>query len=298
MDIKEQVQEILVANDLDFTIGKWPLKANNESGDELITPYYGLFNSKTGECINTAKEGYTVSQNSDVVEMVLTGMQKFGSKLSVSKAGSINGGRRVYIQLAIEGVVKIGDDTMKQFVTVIDSNDGSTGLSVGIGDIQMHCNNQFFKFYKAGNSRYRHTATITQKIKEIPMLIETALSENLRQVRTYERFLSTELSKDLAHKVVKEVMGYDRVLTSLEERNKMTGRSKEMMDMLYNNIEHEFGEVGENLFGLFNGVTRYTTYHQKVPKRYAGDAHAETLIVGAGYKKAMDAYDLLIGELS
>ena len=296
MNIQEKTQEILTANGLDFSISKLPLIASNEEGGQMITPYYGLFNSKTKECLNTVKAGYTISQNSDVIEMVLTGMQKFGDELTVSKAGSINNGRRVFVQLEVKGLKKIGNDTMKQFVTVIDSNDGSTGLSVGISDIQAHCTNQFFRFYKGGNSRFRHTATITQKIQEIPSLIETALNENLRQVRTYERFLSTELSKNLADKMVKEVLGYDRVFTSLEDFAKMTNRSTEMMDTLYNNIQHEFGEVGENLFGLFNGVTRYTTYHQSTPKRFNG--HDESLIVGSGYKKALTAYDLCLAEIS
>ena len=251
MNIQERTQEILNGNGLDFTISKLPLIASNEEGDQMITPYYGLFNSKTRECINTCKEGYTISQNSDVIEMVLTGMQKFGDELTVSKAGSINGGRRVFVQLEVKGLRKIGNDTMKQFVTVIDSNDGSTGLSVGISDKQMHCQNQFFKFYKQGNSRFRHTATITQKIQEIPSLIETALNENLRQVRTYERFLSTELTKNLADKMVKEVLGYDRVYTSLEKFAKMTSRSTEMMDLLYNDIKTEVDFSGENLFSIF-----------------------------------------------
>lgn len=296
MTIKTRVDEILQKNGLDFSISKLPLIASNEEGEQLITPYYGLFNSKTNECINTCKEGYTISQNSDVIEMVLTGMEKFGKDLTVSKAGSLHGGRRVFVQLKLNGLTKIGNDTMEQYVTVIDSNDGSTGLSVGISDKQMHCQNQFFKFYKEGNSRFRHTATISQKIQEIPSLIERALNENLKQVRTYERFISTELTKNLADKVVKEVLGYDRVFTSLESFAKMTKRSTDMMNLLYDDIEVEFNEVGRNMFGLFQGVTRYTTHHQKGPNRHNG--RDESLIVGSGYTKAIKAYDFCLAELN
>lgn len=296
MNIHERSNEILKSNGLDFTINKLPLVIINEEGEQMITPYFGLVNSKNGETINVCKAGYTISQNSDVVEMVLTGMEKFGDTLTVSKAGSIHNGRRVFVQLEINGLTKIGNDTMKQFVTILDSNDGSSSLQVGIGDIQAHCTNQFFRFYRKGNSRFRHTATITQKIQEIPSLIETALNESLKQVRTYERFLSTELSKNLADKMVKEVLGHDRVFTSLEDFSKMTSRSTDMMDLLYNNIQTEIDFSGSNLFSLFQGVTRYTTHHQSVPKRTNGKD--ETLIVGAGYKKAIAAYDFCLAELS
>ena len=296
MDINEQVKKLLIEHDLNFTINKLPLSGTNESGESLITPYYGLFNSTTGECINTAKDGYTVSQNGEVLEMALTGIQKFGDKLSVSKAGSINGGRRVFIQLAIDGVQKLGDDTMTQYITIIDSNDGSTGLSVGVGTEQAHCFNQFFRFYKEGNSRFRHTATITQKIQEIPMLIETALDAHLKQIRTFKRFLSTPLTKHLADKMVKEVLGYDRVVTSIADQAKMTKRSTEMMDLMYQDIKTEQEYYGNNVMAIFQGVTRYTTHHQKPPKRTNG--LDESLMVGVGYGKAESAYKFCLSHLS
>lgn len=288
-------QEILEKFGLDFTIEKEVLFGRNSKGDDMITPYFGLFNSKTNECINTAKAGYTVSQNQQIVDMILKGMKIFGSQLSVTKAGSINGGRRVYLQLAIDGMSKVGNDEIKRYVTVIDSNDGSTGLSIGIGDKNMWCENEFFKFYKAGQAKFRHTATITEKINSIPMLIETSLNESLRQVKVYDKFLSTPLSKNLADKMVKEVLGYDRVLTSAADYKKLTKRSLAMMDTLYDNIETEINHSGNNLWSLLGGVTRYTTHHQITPKRENGKE--ESLIVGVGYKKSQTAFNFCLEHI-
>src|ERR1017187_11039682 len=133
--MKNKVNEILTAHGLDFRIEKELLTGTSGR----VTPYYGLYNSKTNKCINTVKEGYTVSQNDEVVELVLRGMERFGNTLSVSKAGSLNGGRKVALQLEIEGVGKVANDIIKRYVTIIDSNDGSTSLSIGIGDLTMSC---------------------------------------------------------------------------------------------------------------------------------------------------------------
>ena len=282
-----RVQEILDANGLNFRIEKAPLIANNENGEQMLTPYYGLFNTASGECINTCKEGYHVSQNADVVEMVLKGIAGYSDKLNVSKAGSLNGGRRVYMQLEIEGSSRVADDIIKRYVTIIDSNDGSTGLSVGIGDLTMSCSNQFFKFYKKGDAKFRHTATLQQKIQTIPMLIQTALNESMQQIKIYNKFQSTKVSRDLAHKLVQSVLGYDRVITSVAEQSKLTSRSIAIMDDLYSNIEHEMNEKGENLWGLHSGVTRWTTHSKPGPKRENG--HIESMLVGVGYKKNQDS---------
>ncbi len=290
-----ETKRILTENGLDFKIEKIPLTGIDSTGNQVITPYFGLLNSKTKEVINTCKIGYHVSQNEDIVDMVLEGTAKFGNQLSVSKAGSINGGRRVFLQLAIEGKTKVADDNITRYITIIDSNDGSTSLSVGIGDKNMWCGNQFFKFYKAGEAKFRHTATLEQKIASIPSLIETALSKSIKQIEIYNKFISTSLSKNLADKLVKEVLGYDRLITSQTEIDKLSGRQVKIMDKLYADIDTEINHSGKNLWSLFGGVTRYTTYHQSVPKRING--REESLINGTGYNKAMKAFEFLLEQV-
>ena len=312
--MQTQVQQILVENGLDFKIVKRPLIAtefvdqeatelNSIFADllapeqiEFLTPYFGLFNSKTGECINSVKEGYTVSQNDEVVEMVLRGIEKFSDKLNVSFGGSLNGGRKVFLQLKIEGKSKVGNDTLIQYITIIDSNDGSTSLSIGISDLCMRCSNQFFKFYKAGNAKFRHTATIEQKIKTIPMLIETALTESLRQIELYNQFVSTPVTRSLANQMINSILGYDREFTSMDELSKKAPKSIKIMDDMYTDIETEFNQVGLNAWALLGGITRYTTHTQNVQKR--DNARNESLISGVGYKlnqKALEFCTELVG---
>jgi hypothetical protein len=284
----DKVNEILKAHGLDFHIKKVAMFGESKETilNEVFTKrheskYFGLLNCKTDEIINTVKEGYTVSQNSEIVELVLKGMETFGTKLTVQKAGSLNGGRKVYIQLAIEGESKVGFDTIKRFVTVIDSNDGSTGLSIGIGDLTMSCQNQFFKFYKKGEAKFRHTATISEKMKTIPMLIELALSNSLKQVELYKAFQSTEITKDLANLLVKSLLGYDRVYTSMDIMSKKGTQSINIMDKLYVSIEREIADKGLNLWGLHSGVTRFTTHEIGSPKRDNGKI--ESSLLGSAY---------------
>lgn len=275
-------QEILTQFGLDFTIEKAPLIAKTREGNEVPSPYFGLINTSTGEVINTVKAGYHVSQNDEVVELVLGGMKKFGTQLEVTKGGSLYGGRKIFLQLGIEGDGIVGADRIKRYVTIIDSNDGSTSLSIGIGDLTMSCQNQFWKFYKAGEAKFRHTATLAEKMRGIPMLIETALSESLRQVERYKRFVSTPVTKELADRMVKEVLGYDRVFTSVKELSEKSTRAINQMDKLYAQIEREMTDKGNNVWGLHSGVTRFTTYDLSAPTRENG--RIESGLVGGAYK--------------
>jgi hypothetical protein len=288
-DVKNKVNEILVAHNLDFRIEKEQLL----SATGKATPFYGLFNDKTGECINSVKEGYTVSQNDEVVELVLNGMQGFG-ELSVSKAGALNGGRKVFIQLGIEGMSLVGDERIKRYVTIIDSNDGSTGLSVGIGELVMSCQNQFFKFYKSGQSKLRHTASLTQRIKEIPYLIEQALLESLKLTETYKQFQSTPVTKALADEMVKHILGFDRLM-SIKTESELSTRSLNAMDTLYNHITRETNQKGMNLFGLFSGVTSWTTHEKSAPRRENG--REESMMTGTNYRTNEQGLEFALNKL-
>jgi hypothetical protein len=288
-EMKNKVNEILVAHNLDFRIEKEQLL----SATGKPTPFFGLFNDKTGECINSVKEGYTVSQNDEVVELVLEGMQGFG-ELSVSKAGALNGGRKVFIQLAIDGMSLVGDERIKRYVTVIDSNDGSTGLSVGIGELVMSCQNQFFKFYKSGQSKLRHTASLTQRIKEIPHLIEMALAESLKLTETYKQFQSTPVTKALADEMVKYILGFDKTM-SVKTEAELSTRSLNAMESLYGHITKETNQKGMNLFGLFSGVTSWTTHEKSAPRRENG--REESIMTGTNYRTNEQGLEFALNKL-
>jgi len=277
-----QIKEILKATGLDFRINKVPMVAKYGKGTTIATPYHALINNRSGEVINSVKKGYHVTQNEDIVGLVLDGMKQFGTQLSVQKGGSLKGGRRVFLQLAIEGDAKVGKDTIKKYITIIDSNDGSASLSVGIGDLTMSCSNQFFQFSKANQSRFKHTASMVQRVKELPFLIESAMADSFRMIELYNSFQSNEVSRKLAHDLVNHMLGHDKAsMTHLEYAN-MNARAEKNMNALYEHIEKEINCKGLNMWGLHSGVTSWTTHEKQAPKTENG--RLESQMIGSNYK--------------
>jgi len=291
-DLNNKVDEILTQYGLDFSIEKSPMFALDKNGIYVPSTYFGLINSKTNEVINTCKDGYTISQNDEVVSLVLRGTEKFGNELKVSNGGSLNGGRKVFLQLEIEGTSIVGNDTIKKYITIIDSNDGSSSLSIGISDLTMSCSNQFHKFYKAGQSKFRHSASLESRILEIPKLVEMALSESLKQIELYRNFQSTKVSRDLANRMVKHLLGYDKVYTSMDVLSNLSTRSTNKMEDLYDSIHSEMNSKGDNLWGLHSGVTQFTTHKMSAPKRENGKL--EVLLQGNGYKVNQQSLDFVM----
>tara|TARA_R110000772_G_scaffold6250_12_gene21973 strand:- start:3742 stop:4671 length:930 start_codon:yes stop_codon:yes gene_type:complete len=288
--IQQKADTILKDFGLDFEIEKLPLFGQRKSmvvddnGEVVVggiidveSPYFGLYNTASGEIINTVKKGYTISQNREIVELVLAGLEPFGDKLKVVKAGSINGGRRVFIQLAIEGDGVVNGDPIKRYITIIDSNDGSTGLSIGIGTRTASCFNQYFSFYKEGNSKFRHTSSITARIQEIPVLVELALENSLRLVETYNRWNGIAIEEAQIHEMVKRVCGKDRTM----DLSETTVASINHMELVYEHIVKETTQKGLNVWGLHSGITSFTTHEKTKEKR--DNQNMERMLGGTKY---------------
>jgi len=285
--VDAKVKAILDQCGLDFRIHKIPMTTifgSNEDGSDKVldTPYFALVNGANGGIINAVKKSYTISQNKDIVEMIVKGVERFGSKLTVVDGGTFKNGARVFLKLAIEGDAKVGNDTIKRYVTIIDSNDGSSSLMVGIGDFTMSCKNQFYSFDEASRGRFRHTKTIEGKIKSIPTMIEACLEQSMVMMNRYADFQSTACSKNMAHKMVNHLLGFDKATMTKKEFAELSTRNENAMNSLYSNIENEMNSKGDNVWGLHSGVTRWTTHDKSAPKRTNG--RVESLMAGTNYK--------------
>ena len=304
-DFDARVNEVLVNHNLDFTVDKVQMVAPkvmmgvNELGEltELTqyihTPYFALMNSKSGEVINSVKKGYTVSQNKEVVELVLRGMEPFGDKLDITKGGSLNGGRRIFLQLGIEGDGFVNGDRIKRFVTIVDSNDGSTGLSIGIGDTTMSCLNQMFYFYKLGH-RMRHTYSISEKMNAIPMMIETALAESMKKIELYQKMEGVKITDADIHNMVLQHIAVSKK-SPIIDLSEASTRVINSMESLYANIYKEIGSKGRNVWGLHSGVTSWTTHDKSAKKRENG--RLEGLMVGTNYRTNQKSFDFALDLL-
>lgn len=271
-------QEILRQCKLDFSISKRPLVDinNNPSG------YFGLYNDSLNKCIHTVKKSYQVTNNEEIVDLVLSGIGEYGSTLKVVNGGAINDGRKIYLQLAIEGDTLLNGDRIKRYITILDSNDGTSAFSVGIGDETMSCENQFYMFYKKGEAKFRHNSLMKQKMIELPKLIDLSLEQSLKQSEVYKVISEVDVEQDDIDRLVKALLGYDRVFTSVADLSEKSTRSINIMDTLYDEIETEINDKGLNAWGLHSGVTRFTTHSKSAPKRENG--RFESLALGSGYK--------------
>jgi hypothetical protein len=98
----------------------------------------------------------------------------------------------------------------------------------------------------------------------------------------------------MADEMVKNLLGFDRLM-SVRKESDLSARSLNAMNDLYDHMTKEMNQKGDNLFGLFSGVTSWTTHSKSAPRRENG--RLESLMVGTNNKTNQDAYEFTMSKL-
>lgn len=247
-------QEILKTTGLDWNVRIE--KTFTESGIELDR--IGLVREDTNEILGVHSNGYVPYQNDQLVELLQRVSSLTG--LEIHKGGEFGGGKKVFIQLKSNDL-KLGNDRVEGFVTGINSFDGSTSLAFGNSNLTISCQNTFFAAYK-NLEKVRHTKNMNFKIDEICRGIDLLVEEEKEMFTTIKRMSETSYDQKTKDRVIKSLfdIDYDIKLVGYHDSEELSTNTKNKLSRLYIDMNGELQEKGDNIWGLFSGVTKYTTH--------------------------------------
>lgn len=274
---------------LRWSVSKQPLLL--PSGSE--TGFFGIVREDTQHTFATCKDGYVPYQNSELAELLHRISEKTGYE--IHSGGMFNNGGKVYLQLStgneINGIGK-NKTKVKGFVTGINGHDGTTSLKWGEVNFTICCRNTFASASKALKQSARHTASIHDKVEQsIREITGIAIAEK-SIFDTFIKLSEVPVTKDNIAKIVREVTNVDITLPSSQASKDASQYSINRSQELLSSISSEMASKGETLWGLFSGVTHYTSHVLPVPKR--DNARLESKYVGTGASVDNDAFAMVL----
>ena len=264
-------KSILVKADLDWAVRSERL-VTAESNIE--TENIAIVRTDNNAILGVHGKGYHPLQNSEMMEI----LDRISGKmdLPLHKGGYFGEGQKVYVQLKTKDQ-RVNNDTVKGYLTCVNSFDGSTSLAFGHSNLTISCQNTFFANYREMANKVRHTQKMHERIDLICMQIEDVLRA---EEKIFEQIIkmdsisinepSAVLLKSLKAKGFASVkdLALTRILNlEKEERladlSSLSTRKKNILSDLEVNIMGEVQDKGGNLWGLFSGITKYTTHQLK-----------------------------------
>lgn len=284
----ELVSTILDRFGLRWSVSKQPLMLPD--GSE--TPYMAVVRDDNNAVFTTCKEGYTPYQNSELAELLVRISDKTGYE--IHSGGMFNGGGKVYIQLNTGNEIKgIGNNktTVKGFVTGINGHDGTTSLKWGSVNFTICCQNTFAAARGSLQNTARHTSAIHDRVETSIREIVSVTKVEQSIFDTFIKLSQIPVTKDNIKAVVKSVTGVDVDTPRSKAEEIYSAYSVNRSGELLQSISSELLVKGETLWGLFSGVTHYTSHVVPVPKRE--NARLESKYVGNGSNIDNNVYEMV-----
>lgn len=249
-------KEMLIKSGLDWNVNSVGIQT--VSGIE-IPDRIALVRDDTQKVLGIHGKTYEPYQNHELLELLHQIGKSTG--LSLHSGGSFKGGEKVFFQLKSNDF-KLGGDTIKGFISGLNSFDGKTALAFGNSSLTVSCMNLFWRAYKEVNTRLRHSATMRPRIDEILRQIDVVLDEEKKMFEEIVMMNDIRMTPEVKELVIQKM--FDLTKEERLDESTLSTRKKNQIVRFNYDLGIETTQKGDNLWGLFSGITRYTTHSMKV----------------------------------
>lgn len=253
------IQSTLEQYGLDWTVRKEQMQT--VSG--IICPdSFAIVREDNNAILGVHSDNYEPFQNEQMMELLYKISNSMG--IEVHKCGTFGDGEKVYIQLENKNFNLSNGDQIKTYFTSVNSFDGSTQFGFGTTNITISCMNTFMGAYRTLDSKMKHTKSMVIKLDNIVKQLRQMKVEEEKNIITIEKLSKHKIdnnSKMLVTRLLfdlKKQDGYN--INELINNPELSTRKKNQIISFNDNLLIETSQKGENLWGLFSGMTRFTTH--------------------------------------
>jgi phage/plasmid-like protein (TIGR03299 family) len=248
-----RVQDVLNQTNLNWTVREESL--TTESGI-IIPQQKAIIRDDTNTVLSVHGEGYYPFQNHQLIELLDKVSQQVG--LPIHKGGMFGDGKKVFIQLKSNDL-KLGTDRVEGFITGVNSFDGSTSLAFGPSNITISCQNTFFAAFRNMDTKVRHTKNMVMRVDEICRGLERVIEEEAVMFEDIKQMADTKMTKENQEWVSRVLFNIEREV-NLNDEKALSTVTRNKLSRFEIDLNGELKQKGDSLWGLFSGVTKYTTH--------------------------------------
>jgi phage/plasmid-like protein (TIGR03299 family) len=254
--------------------------------DGYPTESFGIYRNDNNKWLGTVGKTYEMMQNATLAENIIEASMDISEKF---RGGELYGGKKVYYQAQLLDT-QIANDTIKRYITGLNSHDGSSSIGFGFTNTVVVCQNTFYMAMKEVN-RFRHSASAQQRVELAREEIRRVLKAESSLMDNYKRMADTKINTAVTKKVIADLFKFSEEDFDKETKDFSTKKVNDIAKFS-KILESELNSHGQTLWGLFNAVT-WKTNHQDVKE----DKGLENVMVGSGYRKNLNAYNIIVDAL-
>jgi phage/plasmid-like protein (TIGR03299 family) len=289
---------------LDWEVEAWPMSATDGDRKFAVGTHVLNVRSDTKAPLGVVGEGYVPLQNTELGGFA---EQLMGVGVRIESAGSLRGGKRVWLLCRTEEVVEFGrngDDRVVPYILLANGHDGALAFTVQPTTVRVVCSNTFHMAIgrsrneaSAGRAlRVRHTSGMSWRVDDARRVLEAhgVVVKSWREQA--QQLAARPMSKREIGDYFKSVYaGAFAVPTSERGEQRRTNVLERWMantDRPSNTIDG----IGGTAWSAFNVVTEYVDHAQGSENQTRDDRHYRGWF-GSGVKVKQTAWDSALATL-
>lgn len=225
---------------------QYPFQGGQRNLDKTV-----LINDTTGDLISVMSPKYPAMSNKEFTELAELAAESFGIK--ISHYTSRKGGKQVLVAFERpETEFKIGQWGVKNHLVFVNSHDGTKAFEVAAVNKLYRCNNMFASAAKNIGLKIYHNSNFDVAIEELKLellQVDTLLAQEFEELNRWQHV-------EIDPKIITEAKAM-----LFPQQGKITTTETNKRLAFDESMHLEIEKLGHNLFGLFNGVTHYTTHN-------------------------------------
>ena len=251
--MNEQVKTLLDKTNLNWTVRQEELQTTSGIS---VPNKKAIVRDDNNTIVGVHSDGYQPYQNHELMDLLHQVSGRTG--LEIHRGGDFKGGGRIYVQLKGNDL-KLGNDRIEGFLTGVNSFDGSTSLAFGHSNTTISCQNTFFRVMSGLQNKVRHTKSMSLKVEDICRRLDVVLEEEKQTFKYITELSETRFDDLIKEKVTRKLFGIKPEINLMDE-DALSTRTRNNLSRFSIDLNGEIQQKGDNMWGLFSGVTKYTTH--------------------------------------
>jgi hypothetical protein len=250
---------------------EWDIKQTGilDINGNPIKGYKEITRDDDDSSIAVMKESYTpmtTQQFSDTANEVAENIGGTGLEFKDWADNSVEGQMGankpvVTCQMEISEPLEIAGSKITGKLTLGVGFDGGRSFFIGHVNEYLRCTNAFSSIVKDFKSRL--TVNNMIRVEDIIKNIQTYKDYEKDLYENFQRFENVKVDEKIVQECLARLVGLtveERAMTFKERNEELSTQKLNKMDEILASIRPEMAELGNNAWGLFNGVTHYTTH--------------------------------------
>lgn len=237
--------EAIMAAKLDWKVDASPVNVNGK----VVPGYKANVRSDTKDVLGIVSDRYRVIQNDEAFSFTDS---IIGKTVHYETAGSLEGGKRIYLLARMPDFKLLGDD-IESYLFFMNSHNGKSGIIAGVTNVRIVCNNTLQLAINSAPRLWKtkHTGDIQAKVREARETLTMAKTYLHASKEMAEEMVQKKISAKALTKFMDALFPVDAEATERVKRNVATLQNQ-VLDIYMN--KPDLANFRGTAWGLYNAV--------------------------------------------